>query len=284
MNFHTRHIRYIFLLVASLANGAESERIVGTINAKPIPASRVLLPPDSFLESYVAMARQRVPNAPIPATDEVNRARLEAECQRLTGIIVDEAYSQEIAKRKLTMSAEEVRQRWAKNGPRKESVSTEMAEAKERAARTLQALKAVEGGVSTDAAYKQYLESTRMSREAWSAIVLHKDDPNVINNIVYASRLNPDKPPSQEPPANNRLLLRERVDELVDEELSAVDPVFRKYATAWATKWVPQFYADYVTRKRGDWWKQRYSELVVRVDSSELRDSCDLAAMGITVR
>lgn len=256
---------------------------VGTLNGRGIPAKEVLLEPEQFKIGYLATRVRPGQTVGIPSETEIDQARLKAQCERLSHLFTQEVRTLEISRLRLTVTAEEneAAVRASKMDP--QSMARDIEASRDRARRILGAMKDLQAGQSPEAAYAQHLEEIQMSPEMWTLILNHQHDEKFIKQIRNSAEL--EIPLSHFPPPNLRsLLLLQKVDQAIDQELGSSDAQFRAAAEKWKTQAITNEEADYVRAKRVAWWREHYGRLNIQLNHPELRASCRFDFIGIHLR
>jgi hypothetical protein len=189
---------------------------------------------------------------------------------------------QQIARFGIDPTEEEVEERWERYRRERQAegepidVDVMLRQGRENLRQLLKALEeVVDEGQDADAVYQRRLVN-RMSREEWRLRLQYEATPHRRELLERLLSL-PDDELFKPHEAFREVLVMEKLNELIDEELVATDPAFAEYMRLAATDpgndKVQSKGPNYKAARRHQWWEQRYHEANVEIRIERFKDA-----------
>ena len=257
----------------------DAAAVIGRINGAAILKKNVV-ESRSSLTTLFRIKHQRDPNTP-EDEQEIASEGLQLTCLRLTGELDRVARNDQIRKRGIFVTDEELVQR-GRDNVKGQDVEAYARRTRETTKALLAALAEVyDKGGDPQQAYVKYLAPAGISEADWRVDLEGMRTPKARAKLATGTLVTADL--LRAPARNLRSMMEnEKLYADVDRELASGDSRFARFLTEAQSKGhmlVDHF--DYLQAKRLEWWRARYAELDMVLYDPELANQCKLGEMGV---
>jgi hypothetical protein len=266
------------------AQEPKGEYVVAVVNSVPILHSSIDLPNDAAREQFI----YKHGHSPVDESDMkiMEEIRHRYRLKRLTISIQTTIRKQEIARFGIKVTENDIATRWEQLVQDRDPPET-ITRNRLKAAALLAALNAVfDQSEDPEHVYETKLEG-KASREEWEMLLRSCNIPKwrLLQEKALEAGLNHDVVFDESMQDGvRRLVIREKLDEAIEDELIRIDPEFSEYnrlaKTDPTNEKVQSKGPNYRAAKRYLWWQQRYREAHIEIKDERFREAMQLITEG----
>lgn len=286
------HLRYLGLLGVtilclmalpwSVGETMRHNAVIAVVNGEAVKYAAVKVAPGADL----LLMRFRRAHGRDPETEAdreaMERERRAREIRNLSEFIRAAVRQQQTARFGIDPTEEEVEERWQRYRRERKAegepidVNVMLRQGRENLRQLLKALEeVVDEGQDADAVYQRRLVD-KMSREEWRLRLQYEGTPERRELLERLLAL-PDNELFKPHEAFRKVLVMERLDKAIEEDLVAKNPEFAEYVRLATTdpgnQKVQSKGPNYRAAKRYEWWQQRYREAQIEIKDDRFKDA-----------
>src|SRR5579883_586299 len=265
------------LLLGAVASCQTEGSTVGT--ADGIPLKEPAPPRAGAIGAFWAKQGRK------PTENEIQSLQAQQACEDLKGQIEAAAIRRQMARFGIAASKEEVdvlsEAYWSEHKPQEEAQKYNNG----RHALSQALARVYEKGEDPEAVYRSWAVPAGISRSAWES-ELELGRSTEYRTKLAGANFTAEGFIKGVADSNTKLVERRKLDEAVDRELAAQDPMFARYLDTVERNTqvispfesrsasLPPEAVNYVRAKRAEWWKARYAETKVVLNNPALASRC----------
>lgn len=261
----------VFARGDALAVEGDKNGVVAIVNGTPIRYAGIEIATQAVTNRFV-FERKRDPATPADL-EEIEQTRRRLELKRLGTAIRVTIREQERARLKIEATDEEILARWSRIQSEQDAPST-VASIRAKNTALLAALDAVyDDARNPDQVYETQLDG-KVSRVEWDAALRQYACKTARESLARLVARDEQSLADLED-AIRAVVLREKLEHAVEEELIRVDPEFAEYVRLSQAdpghEKVQSKGPNYRLAKRSEWWRQRYKEADVQIKDARFK-------------